>query len=227
MHLWSHPPGLSTPPERDFNPPRLDEGTRHLPHLSNFNSFSYYLPPPMHPPLTPLLWITLFREWARPIQREPAEYFRLAGVGQSGSCILPLGLFKGIAGPRPFRWNQSPSMLLIGCLPRKPLRADGPLLGGLIGLGRKTTPAVIFHRSDAESGTGIFFLRTNMPPSIQTGPHDNRVSVIQGNNRSDRDADHVFRYYVPETGRWASRDPMGEEGGLNLYAFVGNNALNE
>jgi len=35
-----------------------------------------------------------------------------------------------------------------------------------------------------------------------------------------------FRYYVPETGRWASRDPIEEEGGLNLYAFVGNDGLN-
>ena len=27
---------------------------------------------------------------------------------------------------------------------------------------------------------------------------------------------------MPETGRWASRDPIGEKGSLNLYAFVGN-----
>lgn len=31
-----------------------------------------------------------------------------------------------------------------------------------------------------------------------------------------------FRYYMPETGRWASRDPIGEQGGVNLYGFVGN-----
>jgi len=31
-----------------------------------------------------------------------------------------------------------------------------------------------------------------------------------------------FRYYIPETGRWLSRDPIEERGGLNLYAFVGN-----
>ena len=27
---------------------------------------------------------------------------------------------------------------------------------------------------------------------------------------------------MPDTGRWASRDPIAEEGGENLYAFVGN-----
>jgi hypothetical protein len=31
-----------------------------------------------------------------------------------------------------------------------------------------------------------------------------------------------FRYYNPETGRWPSRDPIEEDGGLNLYGFVGN-----
>lgn len=34
-----------------------------------------------------------------------------------------------------------------------------------------------------------------------------------------------FRFYQPETGRWPSRDPIGELGGANLYGFVGNNAL--
>jgi len=32
-----------------------------------------------------------------------------------------------------------------------------------------------------------------------------------------------YRYYSPELGRWLTRDPLEEEGGLNLYAFVGNN----
>ena len=35
-----------------------------------------------------------------------------------------------------------------------------------------------------------------------------------------------FRFYNPYLGRWLSRDPIGERGGLNLYAMVGNNALN-
>ena len=35
-----------------------------------------------------------------------------------------------------------------------------------------------------------------------------------------------FRYYDPVTGRWPSRDPMQEYGGLNLYAMVENDAVN-
>jgi RHS repeat-associated protein len=34
-----------------------------------------------------------------------------------------------------------------------------------------------------------------------------------------------YRYYNPTTGRWPSRDPIGEEGGLNLYGFVGNGGI--
>ena len=35
-----------------------------------------------------------------------------------------------------------------------------------------------------------------------------------------------YRFYDPETGRWPSRDPIQERGGVNLYGFVGNNAVN-
>ena len=35
-----------------------------------------------------------------------------------------------------------------------------------------------------------------------------------------------FRYFSPETGRWLNRDPIEEEGGLNLYSFVKNDPMN-
>lgn len=35
------------------------------------------------------------------------------------------------------------------------------------------------------------------------------------------------RWCDPQTGRWLSRDPIGEMGGFNLYGFVGNDALNQ
>ena len=34
-----------------------------------------------------------------------------------------------------------------------------------------------------------------------------------------------YRYYHPELGRWLSRDPIGEEGGINLYAMVRNRQI--
>jgi RHS repeat-associated protein len=35
-----------------------------------------------------------------------------------------------------------------------------------------------------------------------------------------------YRYYDPKSGRWPSRDPIGEEGGVNLYGFIGNDGVN-
>jgi len=34
-----------------------------------------------------------------------------------------------------------------------------------------------------------------------------------------------YRYYDPATGRWFSRDPIGEQGGTMLYGYVGNDAV--
>jgi hypothetical protein len=36
-----------------------------------------------------------------------------------------------------------------------------------------------------------------------------------------------LRYYCPATGRWLSRDPIKELGGVNLYGMVGNDPVNQ
>ena len=36
----------------------------------------------------------------------------------------------------------------------------------------------------------------------------------------------AFAFYHPDDGRWLSRDPIEEEGGANLYGFVGNMPIN-
>ncbi len=38
--------------------------------------------------------------------------------------------------------------------------------------------------------------------------------------------DFGYRFYSPGTGRWINRDPLEEDGGLNLYAMVENNPTN-
>lgn len=35
-----------------------------------------------------------------------------------------------------------------------------------------------------------------------------------------------FRYYNPQTGRWISKDPSEEFGGINLYGFLNNDSVN-
>jgi RHS repeat-associated protein len=37
----------------------------------------------------------------------------------------------------------------------------------------------------------------------------------------------LYRAYDADLGRWLSRDPIGEVGGINLYGYVGNDPLNE
>ena len=82
-----------------------------------------------------------------------------------------------------------------------------------------------------------------MKPGFEQNRGISRSGLIQGRNRpkplATRALHHRnpkpktmgvtyygYRYYDPETARWPSRDPIEEEGGLNLYGFVGNDALN-
>ena len=54
------------------------------------------------------------------------------------------------------------------------------------------------------------------------------ASQIRPKNRRSRPrvTYYGYRYYDPQTGRWPSRDPIEEEGGLNLYGLVGNDGVN-
>ncbi|MDZ4788041.1 MAG: RHS repeat-associated core domain-containing protein, partial [Blastochloris sp.] len=36
---------------------------------------------------------------------------------------------------------------------------------------------------------------------------------------------YLYRFYNPVLGRWVNRDPIGERGGINLLAFVGNDPV--
>ncbi|GAK54248.1 YD repeat protein [Candidatus Moduliflexus flocculans] len=60
--------------------------------------------------------------------------------------------------------------------------------------------------------TGTF----DQPFQFSTKRADARIGMVQ----------YEFRNYLPAIGRWMTRDPLGEAGGLNLYAFVGNNPVN-
>jgi RHS repeat-associated protein len=45
----------------------------------------------------------------------------------------------------------------------------------------------------------------------------------------DAESQHYYfgyRHYDPRFGRWLSRDPLGEAGGFNLYAYCGNDPVN-
>jgi RHS repeat-associated protein len=52
-----------------------------------------------------------------------------------------------------------------------------------------------------------------------------RFSTIYQDDESDL-LMYVHRPYKASTGTWLCKDPLGEQGGLNLYAFVRNNSVN-
>lgn len=62
----------------------------------------------------------------------------------------------------------------------------------------------------------------------QTGPMAHANKFRFSTKYQDDESEYLYygyRSYNPSTGRWLSRDPIGEKGGLNLYGFVGNDPI--
>ncbi|MCH8475371.1 MAG: RHS repeat-associated core domain-containing protein [Opitutales bacterium] len=62
-----------------------------------------------------------------------------------------------------------------------------------------------------------------------TGPAADKNPIRFQSKYHDADTGLVYfglRHYSPEMSQWLSRDPMGEAGGLNLYAYTGNDPVN-
>jgi RHS repeat-associated protein len=62
-----------------------------------------------------------------------------------------------------------------------------------------------------------------------TGPMATANPLRFSTKYQDNDTGLIYygrRYYSPSQGRFLNRDPIGEKGGLNIYANVGNNEIN-
>jgi RHS repeat-associated protein len=59
---------------------------------------------------------------------------------------------------------------------------------------------------------------------LETTPTDFNFTGLYRHSKSNLDL-AVYRAYDPDLGRWLSRDPIAETGGLNLYAYVKNSSL--
>jgi RHS repeat-associated protein len=83
---------------------------------------------------------------------------------------------------------------------------------------------------DADPGTGVAATSPRpRPPRPGNAPRSRSVRPQKPSKMAENAvhvADYGYRYYDPLTGRWPSRDPIKERGGLNLYGFVGNVGLN-
>jgi type VI secretion system secreted protein VgrG len=81
------------------------------------------------------------------------------------------------------------------------------------------------------SGGGTVVARYDCDPFgrsttvLGTTPTDFNFTGLYRHSKSNLDL-ATYRAYDPDLGRWLSRDPIAERGGLNLYGYVGNNALN-
>ncbi|MBU4231143.1 MAG: cysteine peptidase family C39 domain-containing protein [Desulfobacterales bacterium] len=53
------------------------------------------------------------------------------------------------------------------------------------------------------------------PMQFSTKPYDEQTGL----------SFYGYRFYNPALGRWMTKDPLGEAGGMNLYAFVRNNPI--
>jgi RHS repeat-associated protein len=54
------------------------------------------------------------------------------------------------------------------------------------------------------------------PFRFSTKPYDEKLGL----------SDFGYRFYSPALARWLTRDPIGDDGGINLYSYVGQNPLN-
>jgi len=61
------------------------------------------------------------------------------------------------------------------------------------------------------------------PPDAGTVHRLSRPARPRQNRRPIKE--YIYRYYDPVTGRWPSRDPIAEEGGINLYGFLENDGV--
>ena len=61
-----------------------------------------------------------------------------------------------------------------------------------------------------------------------SGPAADQINFRFSTKYTDPETGLLYyglRFYNPETGRWINRDPIGEDGGYNLYGFAGNDLV--
>jgi len=108
-------------------------------------------------------------------------------------------------------------------------------VGGLLSVSNGGTPLIACYDGNGNivawmNASGAAVARQDYDPFgnriIREGVE---IPVGFSTKYEDRETGMLYyghRYYDPETGRWPSRDPIEERGGVNLYGFVGNRSLN-
>lgn len=115
------------------------------------------------------------------------------------------GSLQGAGGVGGLLWTSTPTHTFAPC-------HDG---NGNVTAWVDTATIVVSGRADY-GAFGEIVMRTgvagNLPFGFSTKYTDGEGGLLY----------YGFRYYNSGTGRWLSRDPIGERGGLNLYGMVNN-----
>ncbi|MBV5330861.1 tyrosine-type recombinase/integrase, partial [bacterium] len=120
----------------------------------------------------------------------------------------------------------------------EPLSAESPMLAEHPSSGT-AAKVPICHQAIGESSgeddtppaTGTDPLPDSPIPPKPVKPSNssafNELEDASGDDVENRVSDYAYRYYDPMTGRWPSRDLIGEVGGINLYGSVGNDGVDQ
>ena len=117
------------------------------------------------------------------------------------------------------------------------LRGAGGV-GGLLAY-RNLTSSAVFHPSFDGNGNIVAWTRSDATEPVSRREYDafGNALVSEGTapcsfgfSTKMQDAEtglyyYGYRWYDPLTGRWPSRDLIGERGGVNLYEFVGDDGV--
>ncbi len=107
-------------------------------------------------------------------------------------------------------------------------------------LGLKPSGSAPLYRYDARRNSGVLFNEADgSSPKYHYDASGKLIRLAAATTKATpfrsfvkhqaKESEFIYygyRYYNPSTGRWLSRDPIEEKGGLNLYGFVGNVPIN-
>lgn len=105
-----------------------------------------------------------------------------------------------------------------GVSPADSYWATSDLNGNVIGLSAVSTVRHALYEYNAFGSP----VRVNEPePELNPMRFSSKYTDVETNWLY-----YGYRYYNPELGRWLSRDPIEEQGGINLYGMVSNDPVN-
>jgi RHS repeat-associated protein len=111
----------------------------------------------------------------------------------------------------------------------KEMIATPPSATAVAAVAKPTTDTHQPGDDDADPGTGVTATSPRPRPPRPGNASRSRALRPQKPSKIAENAVHVadylYRYYDPLTGRWPSRDQIEEDGGVNLYGFVGNDGV--